>query len=191
MWWRRSWRQWRRTAVRAATPALVKNLAATREARRPRQCSGCECRARDAFLHDAGDPRFALHLRSVPPRPDLDGWRLAALDSDGGGWTVVAGQGCSWRWRWRWRWWLTVAAVNAPAVNAVPVTPSSMMLATCVSRCTSDPRYPGRIWTAGVWRRWLATVVADGGGWTGVSVAVAVVVAMVADGGGWRRWWLW
>uniref|UniRef100_A0A0E0CFH1 Uncharacterized protein n=1 Tax=Oryza meridionalis TaxID=40149 RepID=A0A0E0CFH1_9ORYZ len=32
----------------------------------------------------------------------------------------------------------------------------------------------------GAWRRWLATVVADGGGWT-----------VVADGGGWRRWWLW
>uniref|UniRef100_A0A0E0N1W7 Uncharacterized protein n=1 Tax=Oryza rufipogon TaxID=4529 RepID=A0A0E0N1W7_ORYRU len=72
----------------------------------PRQCSGagCERRARDAFLHDAGDPRFALHLRSAPPRPDLDGWR------HGGGWTVVAGRGCPWRWRWRWRWWLTVAA---------------------------------------------------------------------------------
>uniref|UniRef100_A0A0D3FXM0 Uncharacterized protein n=1 Tax=Oryza barthii TaxID=65489 RepID=A0A0D3FXM0_9ORYZ len=67
------------------TPALVKNLATMREARRPRQCSGCERRARDAFLHDAGDPRFALHLRSAPPRPDLDGWRLAALASDGGG----------------------------------------------------------------------------------------------------------
>nr|ABA98858.1 hypothetical protein LOC_Os12g35990 [Oryza sativa Japonica Group] len=49
------------------------------------QCSGCERRARDAFLHDAGDLRFALHLRSALPRPDLDGWRLAALASDGGG----------------------------------------------------------------------------------------------------------
>ncbi|BAT14664.1 Os11g0589600, partial [Oryza sativa Japonica Group] len=57
----------RRTAARAATPALVKNLAATREARRPLHCSGCERRARDAFLHDAGDPRFALHLRSAKP----------------------------------------------------------------------------------------------------------------------------
>uniref|UniRef100_A0A0D3HVY9 Uncharacterized protein n=1 Tax=Oryza barthii TaxID=65489 RepID=A0A0D3HVY9_9ORYZ len=55
------------------------------------------------------------------------------------------------------------------------------MLATRASRCTSDPRHPGRIWT----RRWRL----DGGGWTGVSVAVAV--AMVADGGGWRWWWLW
>uniref|UniRef100_A0A0E0IYN5 Uncharacterized protein n=1 Tax=Oryza nivara TaxID=4536 RepID=A0A0E0IYN5_ORYNI len=73
------------TAADCGAPALVKNLAATREARRPRQCSGCERRARDAFLHDAGDPRFALHLRSAPPRPDLDGWRLAALASDGGG----------------------------------------------------------------------------------------------------------
>uniref|UniRef100_A0A0D3HCD8 Uncharacterized protein n=1 Tax=Oryza barthii TaxID=65489 RepID=A0A0D3HCD8_9ORYZ len=53
------------------------------------------------------------------------------------------------------------ALVNAPAVNAVPVTPSSMMSATRASRCTSDPRHLGRIWTAGVWRRWLATGFAD------------------------------
>ncbi|EAZ20952.1 hypothetical protein OsJ_36603 [Oryza sativa Japonica Group] len=52
------------------------------------------------------------------------------------------------------------ALVNAPAVNAVPVTPSSMMPATRASRCTSDPRHPGRIWTVGVWQRWLATVAA-------------------------------
>nr|BAD22039.1 hypothetical protein [Oryza sativa Japonica Group]BAD22379.1 hypothetical protein [Oryza sativa Japonica Group] len=56
----------------------------------PRHCSGCERRARDAFLHDASDPRVALHLRSASPRPDLDVWRLVALASDGGGWTGVA-----------------------------------------------------------------------------------------------------
>uniref|UniRef100_A0A0D3HVG2 Uncharacterized protein n=1 Tax=Oryza barthii TaxID=65489 RepID=A0A0D3HVG2_9ORYZ len=83
------------------------------------------------------------------------------------------------------------ALVNAPAVNAVPVTPSSMMPATRALRCTSDPRHPGWIWTTGIWRRLLATVAADGGGWMGVSVVVAVAVAMVADGGGWQRWWLW
>uniref|UniRef100_A0A0E0JBD2 Uncharacterized protein n=1 Tax=Oryza nivara TaxID=4536 RepID=A0A0E0JBD2_ORYNI len=60
------------------------------------------------------------------------------------------------------------ALVNAPAVNAVPVTPSSMMPTTRASRCTSNPRHPSRIWTVGVWRRWLATVAAgrwwlDGG----------------------------
>uniref|UniRef100_A0A0E0NLZ1 Uncharacterized protein n=1 Tax=Oryza rufipogon TaxID=4529 RepID=A0A0E0NLZ1_ORYRU len=49
------------------------------------------------------------------------------------------------------------ALVNVPAVNAVPVTPSSMMPATRASCYTFDPRHPGRIWTAGVWRRWLAT----------------------------------
>ncbi|BAS74115.1 Os01g0724250 [Oryza sativa Japonica Group] len=56
----------------------------------------------------------------------------------------------------------------APAVNAVPVTPFSMMPATRASRCTSDPRHPGRIWTAGVMvaagRWWLDGGVRGGGG---------------------------
>uniref|UniRef100_A0A0D3ETI7 Uncharacterized protein n=1 Tax=Oryza barthii TaxID=65489 RepID=A0A0D3ETI7_9ORYZ len=90
--------------------------------------------------------------------------------------------------------------VNAPAVNAVPVTPSSMMPATRALRCTSDPRHPGRIWTAGV------TVVANGGGWTVVAgrgcpwrwrwrwwltVAAGDGGGCGSGGGGCRRWYLW
>uniref|UniRef100_A0A0E0G5Y5 Uncharacterized protein n=1 Tax=Oryza nivara TaxID=4536 RepID=A0A0E0G5Y5_ORYNI len=86
MWRRRSWRRRRQTTARAATPALVKNLAATREARRP----SIVRRARDAFLQGAGDPHYALHLQVRATPAGLDGWRLA---------TVATG-----------RWWLTVAA---------------------------------------------------------------------------------
>ncbi|BAD86933.1 hypothetical protein [Oryza sativa Japonica Group] len=59
------------------------------------------------------------------------------------------------------------------------------MPATRASRCTSDPCHPGWIWTAGVCRRWLATVAADNGGWT--------VVAGWGCPWRWRwrwRWWL-
>ncbi|EAY74322.1 hypothetical protein OsI_02210 [Oryza sativa Indica Group] len=100
------------------------------------------------------------------------------------------------------------ALVNVPAVNAVPVTPSSMMPTTCASRCTSDPCHPGRIWTAGVWRRWLAMMAADGGGWTVVAgrgcpwrwrwrwrwwltVAAGDGGGCGSGGGGCRRWYLW
>nr|CAE02929.3 OSJNBa0014K14.1 [Oryza sativa Japonica Group] len=100
------------------------------------------------------------------------------------------------------------ALVNVPAVNAVPVTPSSMMPATRASRYTSNPCHPGRIWTAGVWRRWLATVVADGGGWTVVAgrgcpwrwrwrwrwwltVVAGDGGGCGSGGGGCRQWYLW
>uniref|UniRef100_A0A0E0FMY8 Uncharacterized protein n=1 Tax=Oryza nivara TaxID=4536 RepID=A0A0E0FMY8_ORYNI len=81
--------------------------------------------------------------------------------------------------------------------------PSSMMPATCASRCTSDPRHLGRIWTAGVWQRWLATVADDGGGWTVVAgrgcpwrwrwltVAASNGGGCGSGGGGCRRWYLW
>ncbi|BAS81526.1 Os02g0811902, partial [Oryza sativa Japonica Group] len=96
--WRRWWRDGAATAQRGgggrstggvALATTAADCGSCRDAG-PRHCSGCERRARDAFLHDASDPRVALHLRSASPRPDLDVWRLVALASDGGGWTGVA-----------------------------------------------------------------------------------------------------
>uniref|UniRef100_A0A0E0BUD3 Uncharacterized protein n=1 Tax=Oryza glumipatula TaxID=40148 RepID=A0A0E0BUD3_9ORYZ len=62
------------------------------------------------------------------------------------------------------------------------------MSVTRASRYTSDPRHPGRIWTVGVWRRWLAMVAAgrwwlDGGVRGGGGCG--------SGGGGCRRWYLW
>uniref|UniRef100_A0A0E0D4E5 Uncharacterized protein n=1 Tax=Oryza meridionalis TaxID=40149 RepID=A0A0E0D4E5_9ORYZ len=114
---------------------LVKNLAATREVRRPRQRSGRERHARGAFLHDADDPRGALHLQIRAT--SAGSGRLAVLAGDGGGvgwrqWRLTVAAGRWWRWwwlltvaagewwLWRWRWRLaTVAPVAAVVGKAI------------------------------------------------------------------------